>query len=59
MPLDGEYAEEKTGWVKSQLDKIDETGTTESVDIHGMSVVVYTIRGARSGLLRRVPLMRV
>ncbi len=59
MALDGEYAEEKTGWVKSQLEKIDETGTTRSVDIQGMSVVVYTIRGAKSGLLRRVPLMRV
>ncbi len=59
MALDGEYAQEKTGWVKSQLEKIDETGTTRSVDIQGMPVVVYTIRGAKSGLLRRVPLMRV
>lgn len=59
MPLDGEYAQEKTGWVKAQLEKIDEAGTTEAVDINGMSVVVFTIRGAKSGLLRRVPLMRV
>ena len=59
MPLQGEYAEEKTGWVKDQLATIDETGTTESVDIMGMDVVVYTMRGAKSGKLRRVPLMRV
>lgn len=59
MPLQGEYAEEKTGWVKDQLAKIDETGTTESVDVMGMAVVVYTMRGAKSGKLRRVPLMRV
>lgn len=59
MSLDGEYAEEKTGWVKAQLEKIDEAGTTEAVGIDGMTVVVFTIRGAKSGLLRRVPLMRV
>lgn len=59
MPLQGEYAEEKTGWVKKQLTTIDESGTTESVDIMGMPVVVYTMRGAKSGKLRRVPLMRV
>ncbi|KNX37172.1 nitroreductase family deazaflavin-dependent oxidoreductase [Luteipulveratus halotolerans] len=59
MPLDGEYADEKTGWVAKQLATIDETGTTESVDIMGMPVVVYTMRGAKSGKLRRVPLMRV
>ena len=59
MPLQGEYADEKTGWVKDQLAKIDQTGTTESVDIQGMKVVVFTMRGAKSGKLRRVPLMRV
>lgn len=59
MPLHGEYAETKTGWVAKQLAKIDETGDTGSVDIMDRPVVVYTIRGAKSGLLRRVPLMRV
>lgn len=59
MPLQGEYAQEKTGWVADQLKKIDETGTTESVGVHGMRVVVFTMRGAKSGKLRRVPLMRV
>lgn len=59
MPLQGEYAQEKTGWVADQLEKIDETGTTESVSVQGMQVVVFTMRGAKSGLLRRVPLMRV
>lgn len=59
MPLQGEYAEEKTGWVAKQLAEIDRTGTTRSVDVAGMSVVVFTMRGAKSGKLRRVPLMRV
>ena len=59
MPLTGEYATEKTGWVSDQLAKIDEAGSTEVVDVKGMSVVVYTVRSAKTGKLRRVPLMRV
>lgn len=59
MALEGEYATEKTPWVAEQLATIDETGTTESVGINGMGVVVFTIRGRKSGKLRRVPLMKV
>ena len=59
MPLHGEHAPEKARWVADQLAKIDETGDTGSVDIMNRRVVVYTVRGAKSGLLRRVPLMRV
>ena len=59
MPLKGEYAQEKTGWVADQLAKIDGAGTTEVASVQGRGIVVYTIRGAKSGLLRRVPLMRV
>ncbi len=46
-------------WVRQQLETIDATGDTKSVDIQGRPVVVLTILGARSGLWRRVPLMRV
>ncbi|MBK7723157.1 MAG: nitroreductase family deazaflavin-dependent oxidoreductase [Austwickia sp.] len=59
MPLHGEYAPTLTNWVARQLATIDETGDTRSVDIMERRVVVFTVRGARSGLLRRVPLMRV
>lgn len=59
MPLDGEFELSPTGWVRDQTEKIFETGTTESVDIGGRPVVLLTTRGARSGKLRKVPLMRV
>lgn len=59
MPLHGEYATPKPGWVADQLAQIDAAGDTSVVGIQGRDVVVLTIRGARSGLLRRVPLMRV
>ena len=46
-------------WVGDQLQEIDRTGDTRAVDVLGKPVVVFTMRGARSGKLRRVPLMRV
>lgn len=56
---DNEFMTEKTGWVAKQLAAIDEAGTTDVVGVMGMRVVLFTMRGARSGKLRRVPLMRV
>lgn len=53
------YLPEKSGWVADQLKAIDAAGDTRAADIQGMSIVVVTMRGARSGMLRRVPLMRV
>lgn len=47
------------GWVGDQLAEIDKTGDTGVVAVHGMKVVVFTMRGRKSGKLRRVPLMRV
>jgi deazaflavin-dependent oxidoreductase (nitroreductase family) len=59
MALDGEFEISPTGWVREQTLKILETGTTESVDIKGRPVVLLTTRGAKTGKLRKVPLMRV
>ena len=59
MPLEGEYEISPVGWVRDQTEKIFETGTTKSVDIGGRSVILLTTRGAKSGKLRKVPLMRV
>jgi deazaflavin-dependent oxidoreductase (nitroreductase family) len=59
MALTGEHELSPTGWVRNQTEKIVETGTTESVDIKGRPVVLVTMRGVKSGKLRKVPLMRV
>jgi deazaflavin-dependent oxidoreductase (nitroreductase family) len=59
MALTGEYELSPEGWVRDQTEKIFETGTTDSVDIKGRPVVLVTMRGAKSGKLRKVPLMRV
>lgn len=47
------------GWVREQLEKIEEAGTTDAAQVMERPVVVVTMRGARSGRPRPVPLMRV
>jgi deazaflavin-dependent oxidoreductase (nitroreductase family) len=59
MSVESEYEISPTAWVRDQTKKIVETGTTTSVDIKGSPVVLITMRGAKSGKLRKVPLMRV
>lgn len=54
-----EYVPSPSRWVRTQVATIESTGTTESVDIMGFPVVLLTMRGARSGAIRKVPLMRV
>ena len=56
---DDEYAPSTAGWVRDQVDKVAEAGTTDAVNIQGMKVVLMTMRGAKSGKIRKVPVMRV
>ncbi|MFV0460652.1 MAG: nitroreductase family deazaflavin-dependent oxidoreductase [Actinomycetales bacterium] len=60
-PLDESvgYLDEKTGWVADQLKAIDASGDTGAASVLDRPVVVVTMLGAKSGKLRRVPLMRV
>lgn len=53
------YEPSPTGWVRSQVEVIEETGDTRSVHIQNRPVVLLTMRGAKSGAIRKVPLMRV
>lgn len=47
-------------WVRKQLDAIDQAGGDTTVaQIQGRPIVVVTMVGAKSGLPRRIPLMRV
>jgi deazaflavin-dependent oxidoreductase (nitroreductase family) len=59
MPLYGDHELSPRGWVRDHTEKIVKTGTTDSVDVMGLPVILVTTRGARSGKLRKVPLMRV
>ena len=59
MSRTNEYAPSPTGWVRSQVETIEQTGDTRSVHILDLPVVLLTMRGAKTGKIRKVPLMRV
>ncbi len=60
MTLSGDYAASPTNWVREQVEAIEATGDTRQVPHpSGLPIVLLTMVGARSGKLRKVPLMRV
>ena len=59
MPLSGEYEPSPWDWVREHADKIIETGSTDSADIKGLPLILLTTIGAKSGKIRKTPLMRV
>lgn len=59
MPLRGEYEPSTAEWVRNQVESIESSGGTEGTTMRGMPVIVVTNRGAKSGKLRKTPVMRV
>lgn len=59
MPLQGEYEPSPEQWVRDQVEEYEGSGGTKGTTIRGMPVVVLTTRGAKSGKVRKSPLMRV
>ncbi|WP_436527511.1 nitroreductase family deazaflavin-dependent oxidoreductase [Actinoplanes sp. HUAS TT8] len=59
MPLTGEYEPSTSSWAREQAETYEATDGVEGNDIQGMSIVLVTSVGARSGKLRKTPLMRV
>jgi deazaflavin-dependent oxidoreductase (nitroreductase family) len=61
MPLDGEYEPSKQKWVRDQVTEYEASGGTRATTLMdtGLPVVIVTNLGARSGKVRKTPLMRV
>ncbi len=59
MPLEGEYEPSSMQWVREQVERIEASGGREAMTMKGMPVILMTTRGARSGKLRKTPVMRV
>ncbi|MFE0728162.1 nitroreductase family deazaflavin-dependent oxidoreductase [Streptomyces antibioticus] len=61
MPLEGEYEPSPTQWVREQVELYESSGGTEGTTLQdtGLPVILLTTRGARSGKIRKTPLMRV
>ena len=59
MPLHGEYEPSPQKWVRDQVDLYESSGGQDGTTMRGMPVIVLTTVGAKSGKLRKAPLMRV
>ncbi len=61
MPLDGEYEPSPEKWVRDQVEAYERSGGREANTLPNRPepVVVFTTRGARSGKVRKNPLMKV
>ncbi|MGY1661544.1 nitroreductase family deazaflavin-dependent oxidoreductase [Geodermatophilus sp. SYSU D00705] len=61
MPLSGEYEPSTQQWVRDQVERYEATGGREANTLRdtGLPVVVFSTRGAKSGKVRKQPLMRV
>lgn len=62
MALQGEYEPSKQQWVREQVEKYEATGGREANVLRGHEewpIVVITSVGAKSGKLRKNPVMRV
>ena len=59
MPLSGEYAPSPLDWSRDQADKYAESDGKDAADMKGMPIILLTTVGAKTGKLRKTPLMRV
>ncbi|MCX4513809.1 nitroreductase family deazaflavin-dependent oxidoreductase [Streptomyces sp. NBC_01619] len=61
MPLEGEYEPSPEQWVREQVELYESSGGTKGTTLMdtGLPVIVLTTRGAKSGKIRKSPLMRV
>ena len=61
MTLEGEYVPSKQQWVRDQVAAYEESGGQRANTLRDSDdpIVVITSRGAKSGVLRKNPVMRV
>ena len=59
MPLSGEYAPSPSDRARTQAELFEASGGREGNTLNGVPIIVLTTVGARTGSLRKTPLMRV
>jgi deazaflavin-dependent oxidoreductase (nitroreductase family) len=61
MPLSGDYEPSPATWVRDQVETYEASAGREANTLRdtGLPVVIVTMRGKKSGKLRKVALMRV
>lgn len=59
MALQGGYEPSPHQQVRDQVEDYESSGGARGNTMHGLPVIILTTRGARSGKVRKAPLMRV
>ena len=61
MAVNGEYVPSPAAWVRDQVEEYEGSGGTLGTTLRdtGLPVVIVTNRGAKTGAVRKTPLMRV
>ncbi len=59
--IEGEYMPSASGWVREQVEAYERSGGSEANTLldTGIPVIIVTMRGAKSGNVRKIALMRV
>ncbi|MBV9664909.1 MAG: nitroreductase family deazaflavin-dependent oxidoreductase [Actinobacteria bacterium] len=59
--IEGEYAPSEFDWVRNQVEAYERSGGEEANTLRdsGMPVIIVTMRGNKSGKVRKIALMRV
>ena len=59
MPLTGEYEPSTSDWARENAELYMSSGGTAGTELKGKPVILLTTVGAKTGKLRKTPLMRV
>ena len=59
MPLTGEYEPSTSDWARENAEQYMASGGTEGAEMKGRPVILLSTIGAKSGKIRKTPLMRV
>ncbi len=59
MPLTGTYEPSTSDWARKQAERFEASNGAEANTLRGVPIILLTSVGARTGKLRKTPLMRV
>ncbi|MGV9677249.1 nitroreductase family deazaflavin-dependent oxidoreductase [Nocardia sp. NPDC003482] len=59
MPLTGEYEPSPASWAREHAEKYESSNGAEGDTMQGKPIILLTTKGAKTGKLRKTPLMRV
>ena len=59
MPLTGDYEPSTSDWSRENAEQYMASGGTEGTELKGRPVVLLTTVGAKTGKIRKTPLMRI